>query len=556
MEKLTVHSLYAAAIVFLAASCAPEQIAPEAPESPAGDSIPVEIKAEINQEEITKTQYTSDYKFGWTSGDQIRMPVVKKSGGTITACDFYTFTTSSESGSASATFIRNNNSDDLETFDPNPSQTEGNWTNMGYLVYPYGIFNKYYSGDYPAVDLPSTINYSTTNPLDGGVVPMIGRKNGETYLFSSAVGFIKLTLANTPSTTTSVNLVSSGLPVSGRFAVSDESETVARILNTSAVSGSNQISLSVSGLTGGETYDFYFPLPVGTYDAGTLSVQVVGSNAEVLLEKTIGKSLEIERNIVLSIPQLLYHRVYVLGSISNPLLYTVKPSTANTIRTHISTTRLTSSSYNSSEWVNGNRFGGDQNGWALVALKNAGGTAYLSSTNNYYLQYIISSDGSIPASLSSESVMAYGSVPFKYMTSSDLALTTESQLVGTYTVNLVSYWDARSTSTLVIESSDNPDKGNVKITSALGQSTAIYGTYSSGVLTIAEDQDWYVDGNGATHKLINNWNGTYTGNWSLTLSAASGIDLCLGNSYLVNEWFLDEDYGYNDIYKGVDCIKQ
>ena len=104
MEKLTVHSLYAAAIVFLAASCAPEQIAPEAPESPAGDSIPVEIKAEINQEEITKTQYTSDYKFGWTSGDQIRMPVVKKSGGTITACDFYTFTTSSESGSASATF--------------------------------------------------------------------------------------------------------------------------------------------------------------------------------------------------------------------------------------------------------------------------------------------------------------------------------------------------------------------------------------------------------------------------------------------------------------------
>ena len=427
MKKTSLLILSSMALVSIA-SCNVEPVVPENPTDViANDNIPTEIIAAIIPE-VTKTQYTSEYVFGWTKGDQIRMPLVKRSAGTITACDLYTFTTQAESGSASATFIRNNNSDELDDFDPNPTLADGTWTDMGYLIYPHSIFNKAYSGNYPVVELPSSITYSATNPLDGGVVPMIGRKEGDTYKFSTAVAILKVTVSNYPSVATYVRLISSDKPLAGKFAVSDQTATVAQIANTSATDGSYTIELTASGLTEGETYDFYFPVPVGTYEANTLKIQL-STSSEDLLERTIGKAITLERNECLIIPELLYHRVYVKGAASAPMLYTVKPSAANTIRTHISSQKLTSSGYNSSEWVNGNKFGSSQNGtYNLANLKNAGGSVFLSATGEYYLQYIVSSDGSIPSALNDASVMTYGSVPFVYCAASDKITLTEDML--------------------------------------------------------------------------------------------------------------------------------
>lgn len=382
-------------------------------------NIPTEIIAVINPDDVaTRTQYESNTTFGWTKGDQIRMPVAKWSGenasGSITACDYYTFTTSSASGSASASFTINGGSADLEGYDPNPSGTASTWTSMGYLVYPNALVSyKRYYGSKPGLTLPSTIAYNESTPLDGGVVPMIGRKDGDTYTFSTAVGIIKLTLSNAPNTASKIRLTSAANDLAGDFVPQDVDATVSQIALPATAYGEKVITLTGLSLTAGETYDFYFPVPVGTYAANDLSVTVLDGNDVPLLEKTIAKELKITRNEVLSIPTLLYHRVYVKGTLSNPLLYTENPySSTGTIRMIISRNKLTRGNYNSAEWPSGNKFSANQNGWAMNShadfLKNETGSGL------FYLQYIVCTNGTQPSALTDSNVAIYGSVPFYF----------------------------------------------------------------------------------------------------------------------------------------------
>ena len=550
MKKVLFNTILAAAAA-LAAACTVEPVSVEVtPANGINSNIPTEIICEIDQEG-TKVQYESNTTFGWTNGDQVRMPVVKRTAGTITACDMFTFSTSSASGSTSATFLKGV-SDDMETFDPNPGLADGTWTNMGYLVYPHSIFNKENSGDYPVVNLPANITYSSSTPLDGGVVPMIGRKIGETYKFKTAVGIIKVTLTNAPSDGKKIRLTSSDAKIAGKFAVSDVDANTAQIASSSAIAGTNELTLTGLSLTGGESYDFYFPVPVGTYAAGTLTLSILDNENMPLMEKGIGKSLTIDRNVVLALPNLAYHRVYVKGSVTNPLLCTVNPST--TIRTHIASTKLTAGNYNSEEWVNGNKFGGNQSGWDLTGLKNTSSVAYLSASGDYYLQYIVCSSDAKPASLSAGNVVVYGSVPFKFRTSGDASMSNPSSVIGTYSVKARCGWHGIEESTMVIEASDDGEKGNIMITSILGQATKLYGTFASAVITISEDQVWYVDGSSATHRLCNSWNGTYDSTWLLKPAASNDLDLILGSSYVVNQWFTESN-GTDHYYNSFDCSK-
>lgn len=437
MKKIFYTLLSISALGAIAISCHKELT--EAPEDNSiiafNSNIPTTIEAIINPDDSeTKTQYDGNVTFGWTNGDQVRMPVVKWSGsnstGSITACDFYTFKTTNDSGNASATFIINNGSADMEEYDPNPSGTANTWTSMGYLVYPHGIFNKEYSGTKPVVTLPASITYNASTPLDGGVVPLIGRKDGEKYKFSTAVGIIKLTISNAPSGGKKIKLVSTDKPIAGKFAISDVDATVSQIANTSATTGTYELTLTSLSLTDQETYEFYLPVPVGVYAANSLSISVLDSNDLPLLEKTIAKEVTIERNVVLSIPTLLYHRVYVDGNLSAPTLHTVKPSTASMVRVHIATEKLTSTYYAShySEWKDGNRFSDSNASYNCASLTNKSSVAFLSSPGKYYLQYVVLKSGytGIPETVvNNENVLIYGSVPF-YFTPSENKIPVEA----------------------------------------------------------------------------------------------------------------------------------
>jgi len=435
MKKLVYTLIASGAIFALALSCTKEitpDIDNQANAKAANSSIPTEIIAVINPDDAaTKTQYAGNTTFGWTSGDQVRMPVAKWSGanqtGSITACDYYTFNTTDASGSASATFIINGGTADMEGYNPNPYGAASTWTSMGYLVYPHALFNKTYSGSKPKITLPASIAYNESTPLDGGVVPLIGRKDGDTYKFSTAVGFIKLTVSNAPSDANKIQLVSAANALAGDFVPDDVDATVSQLSQSSVVSGTSTLTLTGLSLTAGESYDFYFPVPVGTYAANDLSVTLFDSNNVPLLEKTIAKSLTIARNEVLAIPALLYHRVYVKGSLSNPLLYTENPyASSGTIRMIVSRNKLTKNNYNKAEWPSGNRFAANQNGWALNShadfLKN------VTESGLFYLQYIVCTDGTQPSALNENRVAIYGSVPFYFVPSANKIPVEESWL--------------------------------------------------------------------------------------------------------------------------------
>lgn len=424
MKKLFYTLIAAGAVFSLTVSCEKELESSneETTNQVVNSNIPTEIVAVINPDDVTtKTQYESNTTFGWTSGDQVRMPVVKWSGangtGSITACDYYTFTTSATTGDASATFIRNGGSDNMESYDPNPSGTAGSWSSMGYLVYPNALVNgKKYSGTVPVLNLPASITYNSTNPLDGGVVPMIGRKDGETYKFSTAVGIIKLTISRAPSDAKKIVLTSATKAIAGEFPISNVDATVSQITLDTQTNGTNTITLTGLSLTAGESYDFYFPVPVGTYAANDLSVSILASGDVPLLEKTITKSLTIARNEVLAIPALSYEQpVYIDGNLSAPVLHTVNPSGSSMVRVHIKTEKLTAANYDYNEWKDGNRFSASSS-YNCTDLTNKSSVVFLTSAGKYYLQYVVLKSGfsGIPTSLSNENVMAYGSVPFYF----------------------------------------------------------------------------------------------------------------------------------------------
>lgn len=443
MKKVFYALCTVSAIASLTLSCVKESSPIEENtdnKTSVADVIPTEILCVINPDDAqTKTQYESNTTFGWTYQDQVRMPVAKWSGangtGSITACDFFTFTTVVASGSASASFTIYNGSDDMEGYDPNPSGAAAEWTSMGYLVYPASLVNyKAYYGSKPGLTLPSSITYNASNPLDGGVIPLIGRKDGATYKFSTAVGIIKLTLSNAPSAAKKIKLVSAANDLAGDFVPTDVDETVSQLQLPSSGYGEKTITLTGLSLTNGESYDFFFPVPVGTYAANDLSVTLLDSNDLPLLEKTIAKSLTVARNEVLSIPTLLYHRIYV-DSVNpyHPTLHIENfPTGASRVLVHVSNSKLTSSNY-STQWANsknGNRFNGNINAWDLTTLSPSSGS-FFSESGTYFLQYIIINSGDQKPSegLNDNKVMIYGSVPFVYTARTKMDIT--SSMVST-----------------------------------------------------------------------------------------------------------------------------
>lgn len=239
------------------------------------------------------------------------------------------------------------------------------------------------------------------------------------FNFKTAMGILKLNIANIPAEATAIRLTTNNdaYPVDGDFVLEKNAGIVTIGIDKYQGGGNGYQSVDISGEGAIASRDFFFNIPVGTYPAHTLSFEV-RKDDQVLLKKTISKEITFVRNECLTIPSLRYNRLlWVNGSISAPGLYTEKPDGASTIRVHISNVELTAAGYLSdkSNWVNGNKFSASQNNWNLTQLKNTSNSPFLSAAGTYYLQYIVSSDGSTPASLSDATVMAYGSVPFMYV---------------------------------------------------------------------------------------------------------------------------------------------
>ena len=488
-----------------------KEIVPEPEATQDGELVKISITGKLDKE-LTKTDYDADGKMTWVDGD-VAVLVVYKGDNSNQNRYQYTLAASNITDEGRTATFSGMIDQHLNT---------SNWLSSGFALYPVGVTQINSNSGYnaPFIKMPSTVTGLASSII------LVGTPNSDVsnFNFKTAMAVLKVNITDIPADATAIRLSTNNTsyPVDGDFTLVKSGDVVTVGLNNYQGYGNGYQSVDLSSEGAIASRDFFFNIPVGTYPANTLSFEVIGANSQVLMKRTIAKALTLERNDCLAIPTLVYHRVWVNGSISNPLLYTEKPSSANTIRVNIAAEKLNSSNYSRSNWVEGNRFGASQNGWGLTQLKNNSSVAYLSTNGTYYLQYIVSSDGSFPSTLSDASVMAYGSVPFKYMSASD-PINDLSVIIGTYATKAYCGWHQNETSTMTIETSDDTSLGNVMITTILDHNTKLYGTFEAGVLTVSENQTWFIDGNSATHRLCDSWDGAYDGSWSLTLAASNDI---------------------------------
>ena len=549
MKKLYTFALVFAAALFTL-SCEKEVEQATVPEEENEEMVRISIRGTLDKE-ISKTAYDADGKMTWVDGDKVALIVSKGDNYSNQNRNQYTL----EAAKGDITEEGRNAS--FYGMVPYHKDDTKEWLSSGIAVYPVAV-SQINSGNYygaPFIKLPSTVDGLASSIVLIGTVDSDIRSEVTTFNFKTAMAVMKVNITNIPAEATAIRLTTNNnaYPVDGDFVLEKNAGLVTIGIDKYQGYGNGYQSVDITGEGAIASRDFFFNIPVGTYPANTLSFEV-RKNDQVLLKKTISKEITFVRNECLTVPALTYHRVYVKGSAAAPKLYTDNPySASGTIRVNISTTPLTKANYVSTDWPEGNKFGNAVNEWNLTGLKNKGNASILTSggTNNYYLQYIVCNSTVQPTALTDANVVIFGSVPFRYIAEGD----DPSILFGTYSIETIDYWNNYGTSSMTLVASDDAGKGNVKITNILGHDTAIYGSYASGVLTVSEDQVWYIDGNNATHRLINNWNGTITSTWSLILSVAVDKDLSLGNSYLVNEWFKEENNGYDAIWKSLEASK-
>ena len=385
-----------------------------------GEMVRFSITGKLDKE-LTKTAYDDEGKMTWCDGDQIRLVVHK--GDDFVNQNYNTYTLSAAYGDITnegrtATFYSNSGEAMTEVH-----QTSTDWLSSGFAVYPYHVVpsnaGNYYKA--PFIKIPSSTSSEPKLGLASSII-LVGTPNEDVsnFNFKTAMAVLKVNITDIPADATAIRLSTNNAsyPVDGDFTLVKSGDVVTVDLDNYQGWGNGYQSVDISSEGAIDSRDFFFNIPVGTYPANTLSFEVIGANNQVLMKRSIAKSLTLERNDCLAIPSLLFHRVWINGSLSHPNIYTVKPSTANTIRVNISTQKLSAGNYVKADWKEGNKFGNaTTSNVDLNLLKDNSGNSFFSGAGTYYLQYIVSSDGSIPTSLSDASVMAYGSVPFFYVPS-------------------------------------------------------------------------------------------------------------------------------------------
>lgn len=414
MKQLyTILSVVSAAL-FTLVSCDKEIVSEPANES-GEEMVELRIRGVLDKED-SKTAYDSEGKMTWLDGDKVALVVYK--GADYGNQNKYTYTLEAKYGDITeegreATFYGM----------VGQHQNVSDWLSSGFAIYPVALSQvndaNYY--DAPFIKIPTSVTGLASS------IALIGTPDSDVlaevtkFNFKTAMAVLKVNFTDIPADATSIRLTTNNdaYPVDGDFVLEKSAGIVTIGIDKYQGGGEGYQSVDISGEGAIDSRDFYFNVPIGTYPANTLAIEVRKSN-QVLMKKGINKELTMTRNECLTIPSLAYLRtpVYINGSLSNPYLYTVNPAGSNTVRVCVSTEKLTRANYVKSKWKEGNRFGSSTN-YRILSLGGPGGADVLSYSGDFYLQYIVCSTATQPNSLSDDNVMTFGSIPFKYCDSAD-----------------------------------------------------------------------------------------------------------------------------------------
>lgn len=216
----------------------------------------------------TRTSVDEAFDVQWSKGDKIGVY-----GGKVANVEF---TLEGEGGTATGEFNGN--------FEGTPT----------YAYYPYSAGTSL-SDKKLEMTLPTSYPY--TGDSNG---PMIGKYSGGAIAFKHLCGLLKVSINNIPSTATKF-VLEAGSAIAGKASVADISTADAVLVPSETeaeVSKTVTVTLSETATSNKE---FYFPLPVGTYES--LKVSLRNETDEVLYEKA-ASNVEIARAGAVDMPML------------------------------------------------------------------------------------------------------------------------------------------------------------------------------------------------------------------------------------------------------------
>lgn len=463
--KKTIYVMAALAMMAGFVACQKETVKETETPSNNASLLPETITATL-ADDITKTAYDADGKFSWVSNDAVRLIVVNAGSTTGSPQGYSTYYASNITvDGKTATFKNGDNQ--LVGFTP------GTYESTGIAIYPSRLARPSAGGTEshgygkPFVTIPEQGKDNVSGLASEIILTGVAKSDNSNFQFTTAMAVLKITVKNIPAEATALKLSTTNkanYPIDGDFVLEKNADGI--VVFTPAQhqdyygsptgNGYLRVDLSEEGII--DSRDFYFNVPIADYPAGTLKLTLEDENGDpTLLSKTIGKELKLQRNDCLSLPSLIANTITIDRNATTPILKFVNES-GTMVRVHISQSVLTPSNYNSGDWKEGNKFSDPSGSYNLYNLTNKNSQKFLTSTDNYYLNYITlqSSNTSIPESLTASNVVNYGSIPFYYIEKStnriqlsDCVVTASSQegsegpLADMYDGNTGTYWHSR-----------------------------------------------------------------------------------------------------------------
>ncbi|MBQ9410310.1 MAG: hypothetical protein IJU21_01745, partial [Bacteroidales bacterium] len=442
------------------------------------DPDAVTFKAVYNEAVGTKSAYDlagSTYSFKWVTSDKV---LAQTYNGATYSGDLFTAVAG---GSNTATFAGTlADGYNLATYAFYPNDGTGALsytTNFSYLnneINPVAV-NADVSAESATVVLAGTITENKAYPM--AHIPMIGEKDGSgNYAFTACTGILKVTIADLPVATTQVRLDmpdNATYPLNGNFVFDVNKEVKSAYSIGSYKWGQKYMNITVEGSEDSDSdglvdspRSFYFPIPTGTIAAGKLTVSVYDGSS-VRYSVTNKVDITVAKGTVTGLPTLTYreNKMLITGTATSPVLNFYHTAETVRLRAHIST----SETHNLSEYTAGLTFTTSP---VVYNLTSWSGTDKLTNSGKYYLHWVALNDHKTAAEVESDGgldgssfVVAYGTVPFHYIKSSD-----QTALAGQYDVEYSSSTldfpaDAK---TLTFEASDDISKGNLMLTEIFG----------------------------------------------------------------------------------------
>lgn len=447
-------------VALIISSCAKElQTNDEINNVQPAQNTGITIKAYVAEGDITKTSYAGETTFSWVGDECLSMQLIRISD---SKRDRWVFYNDTEAGGTTASFKSSGSLDPAVwglgeyAFYPFPGNT-----NCPDRSRTWNVGSVKTDNTEKGVIVSNSYKSSVSNPLQ--IVPMIGFKDAEdNFAFHTATGILKVTVKDIDSRLAKVQLYSEGQKLNGTFTLTGVGDDSYIAMSTTSTASEYVLDATYTDWSGESELPFYFPVPVGSLNSG-FKIRLLDSSDNVLRQVSAPSAVTIERNKISEITAKIGLSAEDFSVSIAPGGTSVAPAATITLVDATSAKVVIAASVSEGEALI------DSDDASVVTFAN-GETKTLPVTNitNSGSAYIVAKSYSEAVDKLSNNVSIY------VLSSADV-----TALAGEYTFSAIqalfhyyrTAWiniTSTDANSLVLAISDDPTKGNVKLTKIFG----------------------------------------------------------------------------------------